>query len=68
MQHIKCIQAYLQCSSCEEIFIIWRIEGRQKRRDHKKNMYCHKCKKVTQHFEMKEWDEYRYETIIDDTL
>jgi ribosomal protein L33 len=52
------IKTFLYCTECDNLTIIWRIVGRQKKEGHLKNLYCYKCRMVTQHQEAKEHCEF----------
>jgi hypothetical protein len=45
---------YLECEVCENLVTIRRKRSKMKEKNHKKHMYCYKCKEVTAHIEVKE--------------
>lgn len=59
----KCTKTYLECYYCDNLVSIWRVDGRQKKRDHVKHLYCWKCKITTPHIELKEWGLFEKELL-----
>ena len=49
----KAIQTTLICPECENKVTIWRKENRQRKFGHRKYLWCWKCRKITNHFEIK---------------
>jgi hypothetical protein len=48
----RTVRKYLRCIECGEVFVIYRRIGHNRKKNHIKNLYCYKCKKVTQHREL----------------
>ena len=54
----KVAQTSLICPECGNIFKIWRLKCHQRNLYHKKNLFCVKCNKETNHIELKDIDLY----------
>ncbi len=61
---IKTTQTKLVCPECGSVFPIMRRTCVQRKRFHRKNLYCYVCKKVTNHIELKDYDEWLAGAII----
>lgn len=48
--------SYVKCSVCETQLPVARIVGRQKKKGHKKTMYCHQCEQEVDFVELKSID------------
>lgn len=54
--------SYCKCPECSRLFKIPRIEGQQREKEHKKDVWCAFCKKeVTQIEYRKEWEFEEYQ-------
>lgn len=49
----KTVQTKLICPKCDNITTIYRRVNKQKKFGYRKWMYCYKCKKETNHFEIR---------------
>jgi uncharacterized protein YbaR (Trm112 family) len=51
----KTIQITLVCPICENKVTIFRRVAKQKKFGHRKWLYCWKCQKLTNHFEIRDY-------------
>ena len=56
----KVVATQLICPECKNIATIYRRINKQKAFGHRKWLYCYKCKKMTNHFEIRD-DEIEME-------
>jgi hypothetical protein len=59
------ISTNLICPDCGNIFPIQRKQNKQKTLFHRKKFFCYKCKKETNHIELKDIDSLMY--ILENT-
>ena len=52
MKSSKMIQTRLVCPDCGNIQVIYRKVHKRKPYGHLKRLWCYRCKKVTNHFEI----------------
>lgn len=50
------VKIYLECPKCGVITSIWRLTGRQKEKDHIKDLYCYVCKEITKQVEIRDYE------------
>lgn len=58
----KCSQTDLVCLKCGNITTIFRKISNLKPIGHIKHLWCYKCKKVTEHYEVRDIDTFLYQT------
>lgn len=56
----------LVCLECGNVFIIMRKGCCLKKVSHLKNLWCYKCKKVTNHYEVRDIDKFMLLEVDDE--
>ncbi|KRG14006.1 hypothetical protein ACA30_13110 [Virgibacillus soli] len=46
-------KTYLVCSCCQNVYIMFRLTGNQRKDGHVKHLWCYSCKETTAHIEDK---------------